>query len=638
MTTRQQGDCCMPSREELQHGFEIGDWEILPARGVFIRGDEERHPEPKVFGVFESLAMRDGDMVTRDELVAEHWDNRPTSDEAINQKIAQLRRHLGDKAPFEYVETLTGRGYRLKKKIRLKQPEQPAQDNATKQQRRIPIWSLAGAIVVIAALVIYLIIGEPTSNDDIRTIGVLPFDNLITLESDQYIGNGLKEEVVRTLGNIPELNVKNVQVSYSDREFTEISDFLSVDGLLTGTVEREGDLLKIGYQLIDGRTGNTVSSETITKPKNELFALQLELARAIRDDLLGEVSQQLMSSSKPENFNAYDSYLRGLYVFEYRGEEGNLEKAIELFSETIDLDPEFGPAYLMLAKAYVLMPDFRDAPLEEWHGRAIDAVERGIAVDGSIRDAAGAIFGLVFHKQKRWAESEQAYIRATQAAIVDPDAFNWYSRMLASVGRLDDSLVQALAGVEVDPGGAISNSRVAIAYTWLDEPEKAAEYFARSNQLGANTSQYILGYAWSLLREGRFDEAGELARIGVTRAGKGTAWIKPFFASLGDPALRAEALVAISESSSAGLLDPLIEVPARVALGDIDGAMSVARLLEEPGEAFEMDILFIRELLPLRQHPEFLDLMENLGVQAYWDESGCLWQSAAVHCPKVLQD
>ena len=345
-----------------------------------------------------------------------------------------------------------------------------------------------------------------------------------------------------------------------------------------------------------------------------------------------------MSSSKPENFNAYDSYLRGLYVFEYRGEEGNLEKAIELFSETIELDPEFGPAYLMLAKAYVLMPDFRDAPLDEWHGRAIDAVERGIAVDSSIRDAAGAIFGLVFHKQKRWAESEQAYIRATQAAIVDPDAFNWYSRMLASVGRLDDALVQALAGMEVDPSGAISNSRVAIAYTWLDEPEKAAEYYERSNLLGANTSQHVLGYAWSLLREGRFDEASELAKLGVATAGKGTGWIKPFFGSFSDPSLREEALAALGASAEAGMLDPIVEVPARVALGDIDGAMARARVLEEPGEAFEMDILFIREMLPLRQHPDFLDLMANLGVQAYWDESGCLWQSAAVHCPKALQD
>jgi TolB-like protein/DNA-binding winged helix-turn-helix (wHTH) protein len=628
----------MPTEEELDKGFEIGEWEILPARGIFRRGEQEVHPEPKVFAVFMSLAMRDGDMVTRDQLVAEHWDGRPTSDEAINQKVAQLRRHLGDTAPFQYIETLTGRGYRLKKRVLLKHSEPPAQLSAENNKppfRKLPV---AIALLAVAVFVAYWIAKPPPSFGDIRSVAVLPFDNLSTLEDDQYIAIGLKEEVVRTLGNISELNVKNGRVSYADKEFTEIAQILSVDGLLLGFVQREGDRLKIGYQLIDGRTGHNVSSQTITKPLADLFALQLELARAIRKDLLGKSSQQLMSSSRPENFGAYDSYLRGLYVFEYRGKSGNLEKAIELFEETISLDANFGPAYLMLAKAYVLMPDFRDAPLDEWHGKAIDIVEQGIAVDGSIRDAAGAIFGLVYHKQKRWSESEQAYLRATRAAIVDPDAFNWYSRMLASVGRLDEALVQALAGMEVDPSSAISNSRVAIAYTWLDEPEKAAEYYARSNQLGANTPQYILAYGWSLLREGRFDEAGELARISVTRAGKGTGWIKPFFASFSDPALRSEALDAIGESSAAGLLDPLIEVPARVALGDIDGAMSVARLLEEPGEAFEMDILFIREMLPLRQHPEFLDLMQNLGIQSYWDESGCLWQSAAVHCPKVLQD
>ena len=115
----------MPTEDELRQGFRLGDWEVLPLRGVLRRDGREEKPEPRVFGVLIALAKRDGDLVTRDELVDELWDGRPTSDEPINRCLSQLRRHLGDKSrPHRYVETLTRRGYRLLQPI---EPLEPAE-------------------------------------------------------------------------------------------------------------------------------------------------------------------------------------------------------------------------------------------------------------------------------------------------------------------------------------------------------------------------------------------------------------------------------------------------------------------------------------------------------------------------------
>jgi TolB-like protein/Flp pilus assembly protein TadD len=518
--------------------------------------------------------------------------------------------------------------------VQLNEPPVPvvaAREVRTTSRRN---WVAAAVLVVFGTAATVVFWPSPPAGD-IQSIGVLPFDNLNAADSDQYLQHGFKEELVHTLSNIPELVVKSVKKDY-DEELIEIGEIIDVDGLLSGTVQRNGEMLKITYQIDDARNGQSISSGSITGRLEEIFVLQEQLARLVRSELQPESTQQLIASSRPANFGAYDSYLRGLYALDHRGTPGNLEDSIELFKEAIYLDSQFGPAYLMIAKAYVLKPDLLSAPLTESYDMAFDFVERGVVVDKSIEEPAGAIYGMVYHKQKKWAEAERAFQRAISADIVDPDAFTWYSRMLASVGRLDDALVQAHSAVEIDPSGAISNSRLAITYTWLDEREKAAQYFERANQLGASGATYILGYAWFLSREGRFDEATALAVRGMEMGGGNSTWIKPFFDAVQDPSNHQAAIDAINRASDDGQLDPLVEVPVRTVLGDIDGAMSVARILEQPGEAFEMDILFISELLALRQHPEFLDLMENLGVRDYWEGSGCIWQSAAVHCPRAL--
>ena len=117
----------MPTEEELQSGFKLGDWEILPGHGELRRGDQVERPEPKVFAVLISLAKRDTNLVTKQELIDEVWEGRATSDEPIARCLSQLRRHLGDRQkPHLYIETLQRRGYRLKQSVELHQPaEQP---------------------------------------------------------------------------------------------------------------------------------------------------------------------------------------------------------------------------------------------------------------------------------------------------------------------------------------------------------------------------------------------------------------------------------------------------------------------------------------------------------------------------------
>ena len=625
----------MPTREELNKGFTIGEWDVLPARGELRRGDTVVQPEPKVLDVLLSLAARDGDVVTKDELVDEVWGGRATADDPIIRCVYQLRGHLGDKEkPYQYVDTLVRRGYCLKQPVHLHEPVSAGPNSVGElPPRRSRIWAIAALVVALGLLgLIYKEIFGP-SPPEIGSIGVLPFENLTGDPVNDYLPAGFKKSLVSTLQNIPDFAVKDGHIVYADLEVADIAAKLTVESVMFGALQRNGNELKVNYQVARGDDGINVCSGQVNGQFENMFAMQEELAGMVRRCLVGESSQLLLSSSRPANFAAYDRYIRGLYALDRRGSAGNLEEAIALFEESIVLDRTYGPAYISLAEIYALLPDYRNAPLAESHEKAIEIVGQGIAVDSAILDAAGAVLGFVYHKQRKWAMAEEAFIRATNSPVVESNAFNWYSLMLGSVGRFDDALDQALAGLEIDPSSTVINSRVAVVYTWAGDNDKAVEYFDRTDQLGGGTSTQLLAHSLLLLRRGDLERARELANTGVSMDGGNTDWIDPVIAALADPAQRVPALAAIDRVSVAGQLNPQTEVTVRMILGDTDGALEVARMLAQPDKSVEMEMLFLPEFKPLRQRPEFLELMDALGVTEYWAQAGCVWRDLAVQCP-----
>ncbi len=625
----------MPSKEDLFKGFTIGDWEVLPARGVLRRADVEIHPEPKVFEVLMTLAQRDGDLVTRDELVDEVWGGRPTSDEPVNRCLSQLRGHLQDRQrPHQYVETLQRRGYRLMKTVELHAEQAlsvaPASSNGLRQ------WKIVAAVLAVGFLgTVLLSMREPIVDPAVNSVALLPIENLSGDPANEYIVEGIKNVLASRLSEIPGLRIKNTRVDYA-LEPSEIARRLDVESVLSGAVQLEAETLKVTYLISRGADNVTIGSGEVNGDLDGIFSLQQRLATAIQNDLVGGSAPQLITEYTPDS-GAYNSYLRGmygrgLYEFEHRGEGENLENAIAYFQKSIRRDESFGPAYLSLATAYALLPRYRNAPVEETNRLAIETVEIGVALDENIRDAAGAIYGSVYHQQKRWAQSEAAYQQAISAKVVDSNAFNWYSRMLASVGRLDDALTQALAAVAIDPDNAVNNSRVAMVYTWLGMSDEAHEYFKRSRDLGFAGTTHLLAYALLLSREGRIDEARDIAIAATESDGSHAAWVDPVFAAFADPLRKESALQALDVASQKGTVSAAVEFIARARFGDVDGAMAIARRLEGVGELFEMDLLYITELQPLRNHADFMPLLETLGVVEYWKQANCRWDGQKASC------
>ncbi|MGB5257870.1 MAG: winged helix-turn-helix domain-containing protein [Woeseiaceae bacterium] len=623
----------MPAKEDLLKGFTLGDWEVFPGRGVLCRGSQEERPEPKVFAVLLALAVRDGELVTRDDLVNEVWDGRPTSDEPINRCLSQLRGHLDDRArPYQYVETLQRRGYRLMKPVELQQRSEPTESPPV-SGARLQLWRMVAVVMALGFLASILLTWRPWGADaEIRSIAVLPIENLSGDPANEYIVDGIRNVLARQLSEIPELSIKTTRVSY-DEEPSRIARLLDVDAVVSGAVQLQDSTLKVTYLVSRGSDSVTIGSGEVNGNIAAIFALQEELANAVREDLTDSGTTAAARPYAP-NAEAYSRYIRGIYALDHRGEDDNLETAIQLFQESIRLDENFGPSYLSLATAYALLHYYRGLPVEETNQAAIQAVEKGVSVDASIAMAAEAIYGSSFHQQKKWAESEAAYLRAASAPLENPIVFNWYSRMLNSVGRLDDALEQALKAVSIDPANGVFNSRVAIVYTWLGNSQKAHEYFERANRLGGRSLIHMLAFALLLIEDGRLEEAEAVANRGVLAGSGNNEWVRPLFAAFSEPSLTEAALTALQRVYARKEVSPEVVVTGRVMLGDIDGAMAVARKLEEPGEWFQMDLLFAPQLQPLRDHPEFLPLLERLGVVRYWQAAGCTFDGRKATCAR----
>lgn len=617
----------MPKEEELQGGFNLGEWEILPDQGVMRRGDTEVRPEPQTWRVLMLLAKYDGTLVTRDNLVDEVWGGRAVAEDPINRAIREVRKSLGDSAHDPtYVETLHKRGYRLLVPVELHKAKED--DPVIVEPGPGPrLWKFA-AIILVLGIVAYIVWSPPPPD---RSMAVMPFQNLSGQQSDEYVVSGFKVVLVQALHGIEDYKIK-IGPSDNDKEPDEIAALLNVESVLSGAMQRNGNRLRVNYVI--STHGEVAHSGNVDGTADDLFALQQKLANKVRGDLGDKLLPELIKTYQPDSV-AYDSYMRGMFALEHRGDPGKFESAIELFENAIHLDENYGPSYLALATVYSLLPTYQDASPEEMDRLALQTIRKGIAVDPTIEDAAGAIYGYVYHKQKRWKESEAAYLRAINADVVDPNAFNWYSRMLASVGRLDESLAQALAGLEIDPSSPSINSRVAMSYSWLEENQEALKYYERANALGWNGTTHILSYAFILIQTGQIQKAKTNALDAMQMAGESKDWVGPVFEAfgdLGDHTKANAALEALNKVSAVESINPRVEITVRTIFGDLDGAMRVAKLLEKPGENFEMDLLFIRQLKALRRHPDFMPLMDKLGITRYWQSKGCVWDGDRVTC------
>jgi tetratricopeptide (TPR) repeat protein len=282
----------------------------------------------------------------------------------------------------------------------------------------------------------------------------------------------------------------------------------------------------------------------------------------------------------------------------------------------------------------MLLPEYDDVVSKTlMYEKALSSADAGVKKDPGVTGPAQTVYGFIYHKRGQWTRATEAHLRAINANTVYPISHQLYSRLLASVGRLDEALIEARKAHEIEPQQAAQISRLAITYLWVDDLENAETYFVQSDaHLEYKAPVHDLAYSLFHIRNGDYDKAESEAIIGLEKYGSDSSWVAPVYEGMRNPDKRDEALAIVEQIAAGNDLIAKVEISLWVLLGDADRAMEVARRMEDSGEIFEAELLFIPQFSILREHPDFPLLLDAIGLTEYWSDNGCEWQSDHVVC------
>jgi DNA-binding winged helix-turn-helix (wHTH) protein/TolB-like protein len=611
----------MAATPDLRRGFEFGPFEIIPERGIVRKEGEDIHLEPKQMDALVTLARHYPGVVSKDMLVEEVWAGRATADESIVQCIKGIRQALDKDDPREpkYVETIHGRGYRLMEPPRL--PEQPTVEPGPLQIPRTWIAGAAVAILVLVGMVILRPDFEP-----IESVVVTRFENL-SGEQIPPITDGFTEQLITTLNQIPGLAVKKGRLPAQDELDEDIAANYDVLSVVRGSVQEYAGQLRVSARIVDSE-GVTLWAGTVDGPVEELFSLHEQVAIEVRDAIVGESEDDFAASNKPTNSVAYLRYLLG-QSFLTKRDVASLQRAAEIFLESVELDPEYGPAYLALVNTYLLLADY--GAQNEMFNLAIATLDEGIARDPSIFDPAQTYVGYVQTKRGEWAAATESFETATRSSTEYPPAQHYYSRLLAATGRIDESLAAAITAWEMDREDQVLTSRLAIAHLWKDQMEDAGQFYDIANAMGFGAPIHLFSYALFLIRDERIDQAREFVRqaLKLIRPNEDASWLDPVFDALaGSP--NSKSLVEVLEEHSAqNVIPPRALVTFWVLAGQADRAMEMVWKLVDDPSYFEVELIYLDEFRILRQHEDFSRFLDEIGLTEYWQSEDCRWDKGA---------
>lgn len=361
--------------------FQVGDWLVEPDLDRISRGDEQRTLRPRVMELLVYLAKQEGQMARSDALMNDLWRNRVVTDATLYNCIAELRHQLdgGSDGPGS-IQTIPKKGYRLLLPVSTldavgAQDSPETRGNETRPAIRRAAFTVAA---ILAAGVAYLLADnfinevDPSGDPQINaSIAVLPFIALTSDPEDEYFADGLTEELVNTLSQLPDLKVSGRTSSFYYKDKTpnlrDVGKALGVAHVLEGSVRRYGNRLRVTADLVKADDGFHLWSDVYDRSRDDILAIQEDIARqvaaSLKLTLLG-AGDAAYGQHGTTNAEAQTRFLiasgrvrRGLTPWRDAaiGNE-HLKVARRLLEEAVELDPDFGEAWAMLAYAYWLLP------------------------------------------------------------------------------------------------------------------------------------------------------------------------------------------------------------------------------------------------------------------------------------------
>ncbi len=462
----------------------------------------------KPFQVLSLLMERAGSLVRREELRQRLWpaDTYVDFDANLNTALSTLRHALGDSSDNPvFIETVPRQGYRFIAPVivmgeKLEAPVAHAEavlapaatatpDKRTQRQNGVLLWVAVVLVLALAAakgLSYFHWMGKSPEDKSAGrkvTILVTPFENLSGDPNQEYLSDGLTDEMITRLGESSpgQLSViaRSTAMQYKGTQKTvaQIAHEQHVDYVLEGCVRRQGDRVRITAGLFSARQNGSLWAQAYERYASDLLAIQRDVADRIAQSL----SIQLLPSAprsyaadRRVNPEAYDAYLKGLFYLNKRTQEG-LRRSINYFQQASQRDPQFAPAFAALGYSYNVAAGWTYLSPKEAYPNAKAAGEKALALDDSLAEAH-FVNGEVEHEYDwDWTSSEAEYKRGLALNPSSAAGHKLYAEYLTHAARFPEAIAEIRKAQQLDPTSLITNAFVCFVYYHAREFDKAIQ-------------------------------------------------------------------------------------------------------------------------------------------------------------------
>jgi TolB-like protein/DNA-binding winged helix-turn-helix (wHTH) protein/tetratricopeptide (TPR) repeat protein len=639
----------MPDAKQSSAVRRFGAFELNPQSGELRKNGMRLRLSGQPFQVLSVLVERAGELVTREELNSKLWpaDTFVDFDHGLNNAVARIREILDDSSESpRYVETVPRRGYRFiapLTDVALRAPTvaeltpvsagvMPAQaprDSVlpvTKRTASGRLWVVLAGVTVLAVLVAGVVLYQgrrATSNRQpaVRSLAVLPLKNLSGDPSQEYLADGMTEELIGRLSMIHGLRVisRTSVMAFKDplMSMPEIAKTLGVDALVEGSVIRDGIRVRVHAQLIRGATDEHFWSETYDRELRDALTLESEVTQSIAQrvevSVTGEERSRLAAARHVEP-EVYESYLKGQFV--KGSDQASIEESINYFEDALRKDPTFAPAYVGLAGAHdQLSTIFVGGPVQQERQQVVNAAQKALELDPDLAEAH-VLLAAIKQKQWQWTQAEAEYKRALKLKPNDARGHLGLADWLACQGRMDEALDRAHHARELDPLGT-SGADIAWILFRARRYDEAIRESRSQLEVHPDDAYAMWSLGLTLIAKGRPEEAIPILEKTLSLMKSSPGSLELLATAYAKAGRRSEAMRLINELKQRR---QKTYVPAgafiypHLALGDYEEAFVwFERAYQEKSNVLQF--LKVHPFFdPVRDDPRFKDLVHRVGL------------------------
>ena len=345
-----------------------------------------------------------------------------------------------------------------------------------------------------------------------KSVAVLPFVNMSGDSADEYLSDGMTEEIITALSKVSGLRVAARTSSFAFKSKNEdietIGQQLRVGTVLEGSVRKAGSKLRITTQLINVADGFHLWSEDYDRDLADVFAIESDVAQRVADALkvtLLAAERQRLEQKPTDDLEAHQLYLKGRFYAGKYTKDG-LNKGAEYFRQAIAIDPNYALAYSGLAYDYVLTTDWT-LPAKEAMPKAKEAATKALAIDDTLAEAHAFLAMVYFWFDWDWSGSEREFKRAIE---LDPNSAvvrDFYGYCLGQLGYIEPALTECERALQIDPLSLEANSGLGVCLFFARRYDEALEQLHRTIDMEPSFwfAHYWLGLSYA--QAGKFPEA-----------------------------------------------------------------------------------------------------------------------------------